>query len=81
MEIVGYMLLFIGIILCLAGDVMFLTVAYKRSLVWFFGCLFVPLVDVIFLCLNFKATAKPLGISVLGFLMACVGSSLCGLEI
>ena len=80
MIIVGYILLFFGIILGLAGDVMFLTVAYKRSLVWFFGCLFVPLVDVIFLCLNLRATAKPFGIAVLGFLIACLGSKLCGLD-
>src|SRR5437773_9659958 len=40
----GYILLVVGVILGIVGEVMFLVVAYKRSLLWFFGCLFVPIV-------------------------------------
>jgi len=56
----------------------FLVVAYNRSLWWFFGCLFVPFVDWFFLFLNFKATVKPFGLSLLGFLVACLGAWIAG---
>ena len=39
---------------------MFLAVAYKRSLWWFFGSLFIPIIALIFFFLNFRITANPL---------------------
>jgi hypothetical protein len=52
---IGYILLTLGIIAGVVGEVMFLVVAYKRSLLWFFGCLFIPIVCWIFFFLNMKA--------------------------
>jgi hypothetical protein len=78
MTTLGYILLVLGLIACLHWQVRFLVVAYNRSLWWFFGCLFVPLVDWIFLFLNFKATAKPFGLSLLGLLVAGVGGWMAG---
>ena len=75
---VGYILLVLGLIACLYGQIRFLVVAYNRSLWWFFGCLFVPFVDWVFLFLNFKATVKPLGLSLLGLLMAGLGAWMAG---
>ncbi len=40
---------------------------------------FLPLVDIIFLCLNLKATARPFGIAVLGLLVAGLGANMAGL--
>ncbi len=70
----GYILLAVGLIIGLYGEVRFLVVAYNRNLWWFLGCLFVPLVSEVFLFLNFKATIRPFGLSVLGFLLAGLGS-------
>lgn len=78
MIIAGHILLVVGIVVALVGNVMLLAVAFKRSLWWFFGCLFIPLVDIVFLLLNLKATAKPFGISVLGLLVAGLGAWMAG---
>jgi hypothetical protein len=78
MSALGYILWVAGILLGLAGSVMFLGVAYQRNLWWFFGCLFVPLVTLLFFCLNLKATLKPVGLQVLGLLLAVLGGYLAG---
>ncbi|MBI3853062.1 MAG: hypothetical protein HY298_22660 [Verrucomicrobia bacterium] len=80
MVISGYILLFLGLLAALVGDVMFLTVAYKRSLWWFFGCLFLPPVDIVFLLLNLKTTFKPFAMSTTGLMMVCIGGWLAGIE-
>jgi len=59
MNILGNILLVIGCIVGLAGDVMFLNVVYRRSLAWFFGCLFLPFVDDVFLLMHWRAAWKP----------------------
>ena len=76
---IGYILLTLGIIAGVVGEVMFLVVAYKRSLLWFFGCLFIPIVCWIFFFLNMKATIKPFTLQVLGLLLAGVGGYMAGI--
>lgn len=78
MPVVGYILLVLGLSGWFYWQLRFLVVAYNRNLWWFFGCLFVPFVGWFFLLLNFKATAKPFGLSVLGLLVAGVGGWLAG---
>ena len=70
----GYMLLALGVVVGLYGQVRFLVVAYNRNLWWFFGCLFVPLVDWVFLFLNLRATIKPFALSLFGLIMAALGA-------
>ena len=70
---VGYILLVIGLLTAFIGELMFLTVAYKRSLLWFFACLFVPIVCWVFFFLNMKATIKPFALQVIGLLLAGLG--------
>ena len=73
MVTLGCIVLAIGLIVGIYGEVRFLVVAYDRSLWWFFGCLFVPLVALVFLFLNLKATIKPFSLSLLGLLLAGLG--------
>ncbi len=80
MLILGYILLSAGLLAALYGEVRFLVVAYKQSLWWFFGCLFVPLADWAFFLLNLKATIKPVACSLLGFVVAGVGGALAGIS-
>jgi hypothetical protein len=81
MTILGCILLSIGCLTSLIGEVMFLAVAYKRSLWWFFGCLFIPFVELLFFFLNLKATVKPFSIFAFGVLMAWFGAQLAGIEL
>lgn len=76
---IGYILLDVGIIVSLVGELMFLVVAYKRSLLWFLGCLFIPIVCWIFFFLNMKTTAKPFILQVMGLLLAGLGSYMAGI--
>ena len=78
MIVVGHILLGLGLAVALVGNVMFLTVAFRRSLWWFFGCLFIPVVDIVFLFLNWKATAKPFGVGLLGLIVMGVGAGMAG---
>jgi len=79
MTILGYILFSLGCLASIIGEVIFLVVAYKRSLWWFFGCLFIPIVELIFFFLNLRATAKPFAISAVGLLVALVGAQLTGI--
>jgi hypothetical protein len=74
----GYILVILGLLVGIYGEVRFLVVAYNRNLWWFFGCLFVPLVAWVFLFLNPKATIKPFALSLLGFLVAGLGCWMSG---
>lgn len=78
MALLGYILLVAGFMVGIYGEVRFLVVAYNRNLWWFFGCLFVPLVAWVFLCLNLKATIKPFGVSLLGLVLAGLGCWMSG---
>jgi hypothetical protein len=75
---VGRLLLILGFMAALTGQVMFLTVAYRHSLGWFLGCLFVPFISLIFLLLNMRETVKPLGITIAGLVAIGVGGSMAG---
>jgi hypothetical protein len=77
---VGYILLALGLIVGIYGEVRFLVVAYNRNLWWFFGCLFVPLASEVFLVLNLKATIKPFSLSVLGLLVAALSGWMSGVH-
>jgi len=81
MIIAGYILLVLGVVASIVGEIMFLTVAFKRSLLWFFGCLFIPLVALIFFFLNMKATIKPFAMAWLGAIVAFYGAYMAGLSL
>jgi len=78
MTALGYIILVLGCVISLYWQIRFLVVAYNRSLWWFFGCLFVPFVDCLFLFLNFKATRKAFALSLGGFVVAALGSWMAG---
>jgi hypothetical protein len=76
----GYILLALGFIIDLYGEIRFLVAAYNRNLWWFFGCLFLPVVGWVFLLLNLKATVKPFALSLLGLIVASLGSWIAGID-
>jgi hypothetical protein len=78
--ILGYTLLFIGFLTALGGEFMLLAMAYKRSLLWFFGCLMFPVLWLFFIFFNPKITIKPFIALVLGALVAGLGCRLAGIK-
>ncbi len=80
MLVIGYILLGLGFLIGLYWQLRFLAVAYDRSVWWLLGCLLVPFVDFVFLCLNFRAIRKPFGLSLLGFAVAGLGGWMVGVR-
>jgi len=78
MVVIGDILLVLGCIAGLAGDVMFLNLIYRRNLAWFFASLLVPLVGEVFLLTHWRAAWKPYGLRLLGFVIACLGAVVSG---
>ena len=81
MIVIGYILLAVGCIAGLVGQVMLLTVAYRRSLGWFLACLFIPLFELALLCVQFGLTYRPFGIAIAGLLIACLGGWMAGVPV
>ena len=73
MTTLGYTLFWLGMIVWLIGNVMFLAIVFRSSLIWFFGCLFIPLIDLIYFAMNVKKTWKPMLIATAGCLTAAAG--------
>jgi hypothetical protein len=81
MIVLGYIFLFVGIINSLFGDIRFLVIAYQHNVWWFLGCLFVPMVALIFFLLNSKATVKPFCLQIFGILLAGIGCWMAGITL
>ena len=79
MLILGYTLLFLGSLAVIICEFLLLGMAFKRSLLWFFGCLMFPILWFAFCILNPKITAKPLGMLLLGLLATGLGCHLTGI--
>jgi hypothetical protein len=73
MTILGYILLAVGCIVGLIGDVRFLVIAYRHSATWFILCLFIPLVGLLFFLLHVKETWRPVVLSTIGLTVAIAG--------
>jgi hypothetical protein len=78
MTFLGQILILLGFAIAFLGEVMFLALAYRRSLWWFFGCLFLPIVCWIFFLLNIKTAFKPFCVQVLGVVLLGIGLLMTG---
>ena len=58
MEIIGYLFIIVGITLALVGDVMIIMQAFKISLLWGLGTLFLPIIGLIFIIMYWDKTKK-----------------------
>lgn len=63
----------LGIILSLIGGLWIVVNAFRTSVLWGLGSLFVPFVSLIFAILNFAENKVPLIISVIGGVLAMFG--------
>ena len=76
MEMIGYGLLAIGVIICLIGGIMLLVKAFQESVGWGLASLLVPLVLIVFVVTHWGECAKPFFIYLVGFVMLVIGSAL-----
>ncbi len=63
-------LLLLGIAGIVIGTLLYLTSAFRISILWGLGCIFIPFIPVIFLFAHWNSARKPFVISVLGLIAA-----------
>ena len=56
----------IGVLLAVIGNLWIVVLAFRTGLLWGLGCLFVPLVGLVYCALNFRETWKPLVVAMIG---------------
>lgn len=79
MSILAAILFGFGLIAWFLGEVRLLALVYRRSFLWFFGCLFVPFVIWVFFLFNAKQAWKPVAMATVGFLLTGLGYWMGGL--
>ena len=72
MELVGMILWGIGGIISLIGGIWFLVVAFRQTIWWGLGSLFIPIVALVFLIMHWGDAAKPFFVSLLGVVIMVV---------
>jgi hypothetical protein len=78
MVMLGGILLGLGLLAWLGGELRLLVLARRRSLAWFLGCLFVPMVAWLFFLLNTREAWKPVVLAIVGMILTGVGCGLGG---
>ena len=69
-----YALLILGMILGAVGGIWLLVVAFKESVWWGLGSLFIPFVSLIFVIMHWQVSKKPFLISLAGTILLLVAA-------
>ena len=78
MTFIGMSLMGIGMGLGLLGGIWLLIVAFKESIWWGLGSLFIPFVSLIFVVLHWSVAKTPFLISLLSIVMVIAGAFMTG---
>ncbi len=76
MNIIGIIILVIGVIITIVGGARFAIVAFEESAWWGLGVLFFPIVSPIFLILHFEDAWRPALNFVIGFALVLLSTLL-----
>lgn len=75
---VAFVLVLFGLPIWVAGSMKFLVIVYRSSVLWFFGCLFIPYADLVYFLLNIKQTWRAMLICTVGCVLTVLGAALSG---
>jgi hypothetical protein len=73
MNVLGYVLLGLGVTSWFIGDLLYMKATFRRGSGWFFGSLFLPLVDLAFVVAHWRAAFWPCFLSLVGLALAILG--------
>ncbi len=76
MEVLAYLGVILGVIVFIIGAIGSLIAAFKTSLLWGLGCLFITPVSLIFLVLHWDVAKNPFFLQLIGIAIAFIASSL-----
>ena len=72
METVGMIIWGIGLLISVIGGIWFLVVAFRETIWWGLGSLFIPFVALIFLIMHWGDAKNPFFVSLLGVVIMIV---------
>jgi hypothetical protein len=78
MTAIASILLFLGWLVSIVGGIMLLVVAFKESILWGLGCIFIPFVALIFIVMHWEQSKKPFFIELAGAVLVIIGIILGG---
>lgn len=78
MAIIGLILFVIGGIASLVTGIWFLVVAFRQSVLWGLGCMFVPFVPLVFLIVHWQEAKRPFLWSLAALVPIILGALLTG---
>lgn len=78
MSFIGGILMAVGAIVALIYGIIILIKAFKASVLWGLGCLFVPFVSLVFVIKYWGECKKPFLMSLLGSVILGVGAGMMG---
>lgn len=67
------MLTILGFVIMLIGGLWVLIEAFKESILWGLGCLFIPIVTLVFVIMHWDKAGKPFLIQIVGMVIFAVG--------
>lgn len=73
MDTLGVVSVWAGFILMLLGGIGFLLAAFRESILWGLGVLFLPFVSLIFLIVNWSTAKRPFSWQLIGFALVLLG--------
>ena len=59
----------LGTILALIGGIWLIILAFKESILWGLGCLFIPIISLVFVFMNWEDTKKPFLLNLVGVVL------------
>lgn len=74
MEILAVILAVVGAIISFVGGIWFLVEAFRESIWWGLGCLFLPIVSLIFLIVHWAEARKPFVVVLLGNVLVFIAT-------
>jgi hypothetical protein len=67
-------LFYLGSVVALVGAIWLLVVAFKESVWWGLGSIFIPFVSLVFVIMHWQVSKKPFLIQVAGVVLCVVGA-------
>ncbi|NHB56547.1 hypothetical protein G8E00_02665 [Acinetobacter shaoyimingii] len=68
------LLVYLGLIIFIIGGIGFLIAAFKNSILWGFGCIFLAPVSLVFLVMYWQDTKNPFFLQLIGLAIIITGS-------
>jgi hypothetical protein len=73
MQVLGALSMWAGLLVMLAGGIFFIIAAFRQSILWGLGVLFVPLVPLIFLIVEWQSAKRPFFWQLWGLALVALG--------